>query len=104
MFSSFWPQKNWLNTILFYSGPPRILRGPVARNIKSASCNSYSRKHPKHSIILSPKFLNVKPRYPIWINQFVYGQILQNHFTSIQLCFVISIKQEDCILLTDTGD
>ena len=40
------------------------------------------------------------------MNQFVYGQILQNHFTSILLWFVISIikgrlRFTDRLLVTD---
>ena len=46
---------------------------------------------------LNPKILNFKLRN----NQVVYDLTLQNHFTSIRLRFVISIKQEDCISLTD---
>ena len=66
--------------------PLRILPCPMAGNIKYGSCNSLA----KHYVILSPKLLHLKARYPpIRINQFVYNHILQNHFTLILLCFVV---------------
>ena len=69
-------------------GPPEYY---LAHAKKHKFCYSERTWPPKHNIILIPKFLNLKSRYSISINQFVYGHILQNHVASILLCLLIPI-------------